>query len=33
MCVTTSTSGMVAALFGLCLCAVVGFDSAFYGQC
>lgn len=30
---TTSTRGMVAVLFGLCLCAVVGFDSAFCGQC
>ncbi len=30
---TTSTRGMVAVLFGLCLCAVVGFDSAFCVQC
>ncbi len=30
---TTSTRGMVAVLFGLCLCAVVGFDSACCGQC
>lgn len=30
LCVTTSTRGMAAVLFGLCLCAVVGFDSGLF---